>query len=903
MVYPVPFNLREVVLDNMINTDERRLKIKNMRLNFRKISAIGASVLLTGMTLGVAAAANYPAPFVQGGAANVAIVYGSSAMPSDALQAGNIQTDLQSYMGASSGSSSSVSTSGETVSLGSGSTKIWLNTSINTATATLTKSDLPSILGEYTFSGNVDSKLTSTISVGSDKITFAKQPTSNSDPVIGITMGTANSDPLYNVSVTMPAIAFNNTNSEGETIKLFGKEYVVSTATDATSLVLFSSAQKATLTLGGSSPTPSATVTIDGADHTVTLVSGDSSSALVSVDGGASTSISSGSSKKVGGIDIAVTNIVAGTDSIGTTATLLIGSEKMTLTDATQVLIGSSDDPIDGTYVTFTGTVDALTGINIAVYAPEVSNDAILEGESFVDPVFGTFKVDFSGLSVPMDSSTREEIRIDGSGDKGMSLTMTDSSGNAKTFDFIYNSTTTFLGDSNGYRINLLEGATLYQSNYTVIGNEDYGHLLQLTRIYNSSTSDYSKDAVEFKGIIDGEPYKMDATAEGTGRLTVDGRQYTVTYSGSGETGTATLKYPTSDTSSTQYVVFPTIETQNGALVGLYEPQTLTLSGTSIGFSLPDGDGYTTVTLTPSGDNNVTFEDWSVSGAGTSVANINTSSGEVAGNTGTTLTVGQLTYHLNSTSTVNSTTLKLLNPSNGAEISTPAVVIFEGKGDTSTNDYEAIVVDVEANAAGTSSDPLGVSDVYFSSSNLWDSVSLQSDSDISQSVDYYGTLVSEDSNTASQKTVSISYPKEQVYGNVYVGGIDSSVSSGSSSNGAATSLGQVFVKDSEVSSIVSTKNLIVVGGSCVNSAAATLVGGAYCGADWTTATGVGQGQFLIKGYQDSSLAAGKLALLVAGYEIADTVNAATYLVNQKPDTAKAWKGSSDTFAEQIVEAQ
>ena len=50
-----------------------------MKLNFKKISAIGASLLLTGMSIGLAAASAYPAPFIEGGAANVAIVYGTGA--------------------------------------------------------------------------------------------------------------------------------------------------------------------------------------------------------------------------------------------------------------------------------------------------------------------------------------------------------------------------------------------------------------------------------------------------------------------------------------------------------------------------------------------------------------------------------------------------------------------------------------------------------------------------------------------------------------------------------------------------------------------------------------------------------------------------------------------------------
>ena len=71
-----------------------------MKFNFRKISAMAASALVAGMSIGVAAAANYPAPFVQGGAANVAIVYGTGSGVSnlDLVQAGNIQSNLQSQM-------------------------------------------------------------------------------------------------------------------------------------------------------------------------------------------------------------------------------------------------------------------------------------------------------------------------------------------------------------------------------------------------------------------------------------------------------------------------------------------------------------------------------------------------------------------------------------------------------------------------------------------------------------------------------------------------------------------------------------------------------------------------------------------------------------------------------------
>ena len=52
---------------------------------------------------------------------------------------------------------------------------------------------------------------------------------------------------------------------------------------------------------------------------------------------------------------------------------------------------------------------------------------------------------------------------------------------------------------------------------------------------------------------------------------------------------------------------------------------------------------------------------------------------------------------------------------------------------------------------------------------------------------------------------------------------------------------------------------------------------------------------MIKGVS-GAYTAGKIALVVAGYEAADTVNAATYLRNQAVDTDKEYKGTSSTTA-------
>ena len=74
-----------------------------------------------------------------------------------------------------------------------------------------------------------------------------------------------------------------------------------------------------------------------------------------------------------------------------------------------------------------------------------------------------------------------------------------------------------------------------------------------------------------------------------------------------------------------------------------------------------------------------------------------------------------------------------------------------------------------------------------------------------------------------------------------------------------------------------------------------MVGGAKCGSAWTTATSVGSGQFLIQSFARDS---GRIALLVAGYDAADTVNAATYLRTKTVDTTatKKYIGTSSTSA-------
>jgi len=887
-----------------------------MKRNFKQIFAVATSALLVGMTAGVAAAANYPAPFVSSGVGDFAVVHGASppAAATDVSEATSVANQL---LGLATGGTASA-LGDNAVSLDSSSTRIYLNTSLNVAKSTFTKTDMADILADFTFSGDVDSKITSTLNVyagdtagvaNGNNVIFAKQPSSSDDPAIGLSMDTDATYALYNATATFPAINFNTADSQGETIRLFGKDFVVSTATSTTDLVLFKSAQEATLTIGGGSTTSSTTVTVAGTAYTVSLTNGDSTTAYITVNGD-SGSITTGNSKKIGGIDIALKSIVAGTDSIGTTASLLIGSDKLTFVDGTSVTKGSNNDPIDGTKVFLTNSAanasDTIgtTGITVSVYAPDTNNDALKPGDEFVDPVFGSFRLVFEGLSSNLADSARDTISVDTSGDTSMTVTFTDYNGNEKVVPFAHNESATWrLADDANYTIWSREKTNVSESEYVMLGNEDNGVLAQVYQIYNSTGTDYTQDKVRLNDVISGETYDSSFTAEGTGTITISGQQYTVNFVGSGDTGRAIFSYPTSASSATQVVVYPTIETSNGGSLGLYAPLTVNLgelqtgpyiaSGTNVGgFLFPDGDGYTTVAVSFN-DGNDTQSNWTIGGQ-----QIMTGAGLVGGVNGTAVTVGTLSYFINGTTTINQTTINLRDPTGLNALASPAVVLFEGKDKKeSSNAYNVVVVKTEATPAGDSTNGVGVGGISFTANTVLPGpakagVTKRSNTDITEYVDQWGTYAMEDAGDSDQHIASITYPQDQVYAKL-------SFDATGDASSSTTQLGSVVVTASEVTSVQS-KNLVVVGGSCVNSVAASLVGGSYCGSAWTDATGVGAGQFLIQSYT-SPYTSGKVALLVAGYEREDTVNAATYLRNRpsgEVDTTvgKKYTGTTATAA-------
>jgi len=118
----------------------------------------------------------------------------------------------------------------------------------------------------------------------------------------------------------------------------------------------------------------------------------------------------------------------------------------------------------------------------------------------------------------------------------------------------------------------------------------------------------------------------------------------------------------------------------------------------------------------------------------------------------------------------------------------------------------------------------------------------------------YGTYVTDDDG----ERVEIYYPEEAMSIDFHIGEIASSISTT-----PITTEGKI--------------SQIILGGSCVNQVAADLLGiGRLCGSDFTALTGVGVNQALIQVFADTN---DKIAILVAGYEVQDTLRASNYLKN------------------------
>jgi hypothetical protein len=889
-------------------------------MQLKKILAAGAlAAIMAGSTVAFAATlADFPSPFITGGNVQSLVVVGAAAAPSDVVGA----IDVAARLGGESttdytctGTSGGVTVSGEGKAVATTNTKLYLNDDLGKTgvRSTMTKDDLPTVLANGVLS-DTDASTTHNyqqfiyLTPGTTNPTKADirwgKPgsTSGVDPtyVIGeqstgrLTTSPTTSEYLYKLYVTFDKDV-NGSTAVGEKLTLFGKEYTIASTTSTAftgattdKLVLFGGAQTSVVNVG-----EKVTITIGGKDYAVTLKGVSSTTQVVVVVGSDTQSITKGSSKKVGGVDVYVDDAyyLSTTDQTQNSAKLLLGAEKITLTHNSKVKTGDTEDNVDGTLVTLTASSGKLSAITIYVAGKSSSNDYIKMGDTYTDPIFKSFSLAFPSVEPGLTDSTRSVLTVTPSGDNLLQLGMKDANGAEKTINWAYKASstgTTFsLADNSGNAIHVLENESIARDEYFVVDAGDFSHLYKLT---STSIDGTSSSNIEITDQFSGVTTKVDLGTDNVATKVLDGQTYY--FNTTGTTGVkVTWGTNAADHVAGDYVtVFPRLKGAKGEFVALTTKVATVPLISGKKYQLPTGALLATYDSALQSWNftATTKEDGTASSLYTGDAlqlNATTTLTTAArlGRTASAGTYYNLTYN-------SATSFNITVGGNSAIGQTqPGFLVVEEK-DADTN-QNTIFVYASTEASGTNNVAIPTAPA-FTDGNAQNSP-LGSDSTITDYVDTYGTYVKR--TTTGQDTVKIYYPDDQVIANIYVLASDATTSTTTAAAGATvkqavpvkTALGKL---DTDVTSSDKTnKNLILVGGPAVNTLVKELAdAGKTKARDWYISQG--EGTAIIDLVADA-FTSGKSALVVAGHSAADT-RAATGILQTYDSYATQFKGKT-----------
>ena len=779
-------------------------------------------------TVALAAAANYPAPFVTSGVADVAVVYGTAQVGgTDLIAATDITTSLNSKVVAASGTPVTI-TGGDSVKLERGSDKFNYGNNMSTHYASFDDGELSTVLKDSVFlnDDNTEYKYEQKIEMGKEGILFFHDSQFNDDtPVVGFNMD--RNDHILNYTLD-----FTPTNADGGTavssdefpkldnqdIEILGKKYYISDAevtTNGVQLTLLDSSSSASIAEGETK-----TMTIGSTSYEVAIDFISTTEVKLSINGELTNSMTEGQTYKLSdGTYVGVKDISA-RDVAGVVSKVefSLGIGKVVLEQGQEVKLNDDDvselaDANGYTSVLKAYFTNTTTTIDKVVIDWNLDDDAWLKpGMEMSMPGFGAIKMSYGAWNGATDSSEKTEL---GDGGHYVKLTAPIQQGELK-MGILYSNTTHTgfsypssggIGEDSTHKLvtNITEDPVFFlnetENSYFVVtwlsGDEAETYAYEI----GSITSASGKNTTKLNNLVSGQP----GLEFGTLADTQDVGQITFTLVDAQDTtGIAQIKA----TGGSVY----------GDIVATKTGMTLRLPH----FNVSDTDGADGVFNT-----SASLTTWTM----------NVTEEDKDGN-----------IHTANTAAPRSFTVTL----DGTDV--------DGTQATGTSLTEVDEVD----------------------NSDWEIAYMNSD--IATKVRFYNP------SGNSLKRLEVYYPGKESYADVFVTESAALVSASGSTI--------LPVLDSEV---VTAKNLVVVGGSCVNTVAATLLGGALCGADFEQATGVGADSFLIKTYNNPD-GKGGVATLVAGYNAGDTTMGATYLKTQTVDTTvgKAYKGTSATAATLIV---
>ncbi len=883
-------------------------------INFRKIVSVLTSAAMLGSTVALATAASYPQPFVKNGMADVAVVYGSTALgTTDIVAAMDINNKLttqllkEAIVKPSSSTSSVTTTGGDSISL-AGTNSIYAYSSLNSGRTSLTDNQLSTLLagGSATDASGTKYGFTQSIVPGNTQLTFGNSQSEAIDPSPMIQIGTnpdvadsTGSGPIFNytLSFTKSINVSDSTNVQGySSIKILGREYIVGASSSGTDLYLYGSGQSASVEEGETK-----TVTFKDKEHTISLKGTSSSTAATVIVDGVSKAVNKGASYSFpGDFNIYIKDLFHATKT-GTlsNAQLLLGADTIHLVNNSQVKYGVDDTTVQNTRSVISSNGNAVSKIVISQASKDSTRDYILAGESFTDRVFGGVKINFASLDPSLNSSSRQNLVIDT--DNSVSariLVDTALNGKKKNGDAVTPAAITFARDGDGIsdtalkfvnltrsstaKISNAEGQNITVNDWVMVNAGDNGRILELTSV-GAGTS--ATDKTVFKDIWTGDEFEFTTGVTNGTSNTIDAATYYVATTATGGNGrSANITWgpgATVGSFGTQRTVFPRIKLKNG---GWFTILSSFVFNNQTAYSLPGVDslsGYESGSaLSHNSTANASFN--TLSGKVNYTVNWKGQIGNVLGYTNPMFLASNYSVDIPgagsySLGELNNVTIGGSN----CDLNRTAILFQEPKTTVGSGSTNGDVFCIPITTEGTTTVMPSIGTPVSSDNNVTTLVSLNSVNTKSQGLSTFGTLVELDST--QNNIVKLSSPSSQMVATILVAAPSTTVTGGSSSSessGATTVTTVMTVMDSEVAS-VSTKNLIVVGGSCINTVAAKLLGSTtpLCGADFMAKSGAGAGSYVLQSF-DSPYTTGKVATLVAGYNAADTTSGVKFLTTQ-----------------------
>ncbi len=843
----------------------------------KKIMALGTGAVMVGATVLSASAAadlaNYPAPFVKDGKFNGLLVVGDSANAADVLGSVDIATSLQFAARVKktvqTTAAGSVSVSGEAWRVGTSAKKLEMSANIGSGAAStyqetvrnittfITDDELPVLLADGTFRNskgdydyhqyiyfdNVNTQTTT--SAASLSVIYAEDPDTdetadyfyvkNSDRIAryGLEFTTsAESD------VTTSAGSASTTGTylwsyEGKDLVLLGKTYSIvkarrtSSTGNSAELTLMGGSQKDTLAEGESK-----TYTVGGKDYDVSLDFVGSTTAKFTVNSELTDSLSEGdtytlSDKSLIGVkDILVQDFAGGVRSVE----FYVGANKIFLKDTDISRVGSGSQSlevgtvkVDDTKVTIEGSDDNSTfkidKISLNITADDdlyVPAGAKLSAQmEKPDAFMGAWDFEYQGL----ETVTTENMKVSRSGSNQYDLVFVNGDGNEVSVPLAYTSggTNLSLGDNSNALV-ITENTTIARNDYFLVTD------------ISQQQGDRRTYAVRYKGasaFTDSSPViKFQVLGE-------SGTKEEVLTNGAGDVLTGTVDATLKLGGATYNVWNATVGTADFNIM-------VDLNGNGVVDDVGVANGTGTQVDIPVTTANI--------------INVTTKSG------------AQI---LIQPYPLNSSYLKIAG-------SVPMSAINLSVQTPNSDDYDnvaptPIAVDITA-ASGkvqfTESTNTVGGDVNY--------LSPQGESNTNYAYTSMGAKVKWDNPSNDPDTLEVTYPTVQRLPLVYITAPGAEISTGEASEG-----GQIVYYETSPISVgtakfaaevtVAAQNTIIIGGPCANAAAAEVMGmPTPCGKDFSV------GKAMINLYEQSN---GNVAMLVAGYDAADTRRAARVVAN------------------------